>query len=107
MFSDFRRTFQPTVDEQIEQYERLLSLHNEQIGCCSTCTHYKPSQMPGFVEDHGECDLTLPYFAMKVISHKNTECLYYVENIAKIEILKQKIEKLKGEKKHVLAEEKT
>lgn len=105
MMFDFRKTFCPTVDEQIERYERLLSLHNEQIGCCSTCIHHTPSQMPGFVEDYGECDLTLPFFPMKVISRKNTECLYYEEKTAHVEMLKQKIEKLKGEK-DVLAEEK-
>lgn len=107
MLADFRKTFHPTIDEKIEQYERLLSLHNKQIGWCSTCIHYTPSQMPGFVEDYGECDINLPYFPMKVISHNNTECLYYDEETANVKMLKHEIEKLKGIKGDVLEKEKT
>lgn len=96
---DFNKIFNPTVDEQIKQYEQLLTLHNKHIGYCSTCVHYKPSQMPGFVEDYGECDLVLPSFPMKVISQKSTDCLYYKENTAQVEKLKEKIETLKKEEK--------
>lgn len=98
MMFDFRKIFSPTADEQIEQYEQLLALHNKHIGYCSACAHYKLSQMPGFVEDHGDCDLMLPCFSRKVVSQEHIDCLYYKENTAQAERLKQKIENLKKEK---------
>lgn len=92
---DFRRIFQPTADEQIGEYERLLTLYNERIGYCSTCIHYKPSQMPGFVEDYGECNLAIPLFYKKATSRKNINCLYYEKQTIFVETLKRKIEQLK------------
>lgn len=40
MRNRLREIFDPTPEEQIEMYEKLLQLHKEQIGQCSTCVHF-------------------------------------------------------------------
>ena len=60
MMVDFDRVFNPTIKEQIEDLETALRIHNEAIKkkWCSTCKHWKapPDNLPGFVENHGDCD---------------------------------------------------
>ena len=61
MFVDFDRCFHPTIEEQIEDAETALRIHKEAIikKWCSTCKHWKapPNNLPGFVENHGDCNL--------------------------------------------------
>lgn len=55
----FRRAFHPTPEEELEDLKRFVDIHNlaKSKKRCSTCTKWTPppSDLPGFVEDHGDC----------------------------------------------------
>lgn len=55
----FRRAFHPTPEEELEDLRRFVDIHNlaKSKKRCSTCTKWTPppSDLPGFVEDHGDC----------------------------------------------------
>lgn len=55
MSSKLRRIFNPTIEEQIQDYEFLLKLHTEQLGQCSTCANLIYGDMSGVVTDYGMC----------------------------------------------------
>ena len=42
MMVSFDEAFKPTIEDEIRSYEKLLELHKEQIGQCSTCIHHVP-----------------------------------------------------------------
>ena len=97
--ADFRRVFHPTVEEQIQDYELLLKLHKEQLGCCSTCANHIPSDMPGFVTDYGECSVGSSVFVEKVCGLAKTPCPLYTDNSAGVDLLTQKIERLRQKRR--------
>lgn len=99
MNNSIREIFNPTPDEQIELYEKLIGLHNEQIGQCSTCIYYVPTKMPGFVTDYGYCRAKSVIFSKKVTTHKEIGCFYYMEETNYVNNLKKLVNELKGEKK--------
>lgn len=100
MMSDFRRIFNPTAEEQIQDIDSLLNIHNNLIGLCCTCKHYKGSTMPGFVTDYGECLLKSPMFLRKVCTTAILDCPNYSENTDEVEELKKHREELlKGEER--------
>lgn len=96
MFADFRRMFFPTKEELIKDYKRIIKLHNNQIGQCSTCTHHIPTEEPGFVTDYGKCHVNSTLFLEKVCGLINVDCSYYIENIDEISKLKTELKKLEG-----------
>lgn len=97
MLADFRRVFFPTKEELIKDYERVLKLHNDQIGQCSTCVFHTPSEMPGFVTDYGDCQVNSPIFLEKVCGSKDIDCAHYAENVTTANELKLELKRLKGE----------
>ena len=100
MMSDFRRIFNPTVEEQIQDIDSFLNIHKELIGHCCTCRYYRGSTMPGFVTDCGECLLASPLFSRKVFTPEKWYCPSYLEDKVIIEELKTIREKLsKGEER--------
>ena len=92
------KIFYPSPEEEIAFYERIIELHNEQIGRCSTCVHYihTDPRLPGFVTDYGGCKLDKDIFTAKVCSIDDMECDGYIRNIEFIETIEQRIERLKG-----------
>lgn len=98
MNNSIREIFNPTPDEEIKLYKRLIDLHNEQIGQCSTCIHYIPTKMPGFVTDYGNCRAKSVIFSKKVTTHKEIGCFYYMEETNYVNNLKKLIVELKGGK---------
>ena len=93
MIASFRRTFLPTPEEQIQEYEMVLRMHTEQIGYCSTCENYISSDMPGFVTDYGNCRVDSPVFEAKVCGLKDENCPLYAEK--SVEPIKEEIERIK------------
>ena len=104
MSSKLRRIFNPTIEEQIQDYEFLLKLHTEQLGQCSTCANLIPGDMSGVVTDYGMCRKNSPLFSAKVCGREDKICSLYVEKSVKS--LEQEIDRLRrqsppeGEEKH-------
>lgn len=98
MFSDFRRIFKPTKEEQRQDLELFLKIHTDNIGKCCTCIHKIESHAPGFVTDDGSCDVKSPVFFKKVCAiEEEPECPQYEEDKEYPEMLKRKIELLDAE----------
>ena len=95
MFCDFRRVFNPTREELIDRYEMLLKLHNNQLGKCSTCTHYVGSSAPGVVIDYGSCRKCMKFFSEKACGMREIECTEYDENLDNITKIKTELDKWK------------
>ena len=93
MIASFRRTFLPTPEEQIQEYEMVLRLHAEQLGHCSTCENHISSDMAGFVTDYGSCNVDSPVFAEKVCGLREETCPLYMEE--SVEPIKEEIERIK------------
>lgn len=94
----FRRIFNPTKEEQIQDLEQLIRLHNMQIGHCSTCIHHEESRMPGFVTDYGKCKKRVRIFYKKVVdSSQHIPCKQYEEDAEYVQLLKKQIQLLKTE----------
>lgn len=93
MSSKLRRIFNPTIEEQIQDYEFLLKLHREQLGQCSTCVNLIPGDMSGVVTDYGICRINNPLFSAKVCGRTDKICSLYLEKSVKS--LEQEIEKLR------------
>lgn len=95
MFSDFRRIFKPTKEEQRQDLELFLKMHTNNIGRCCTCIHKIESHAPGFVTDDGSCDVKSPVFFKKVCAiGEEPECPQYEEDTEYPKTLKQQIELL-------------
>ena len=93
-----RDLFFSTNEQLISDYEELLQLHNNQIGRCSTCTNYIPTDAPGFVTDYGKCRLDNPDFYERVCDPGNSiTCDLYVEDKETVKTINNEIQKLKGE----------
>lgn len=95
MFSDFRRIFKPTKEEQRQDLELFLKMHTDNIGRCCTCIHKIESHAPGFVTDDGSCDVKSSVFFKKVCAiGEEPECPQYEEDTEYPKTLKQQIELL-------------
>lgn len=91
--NEVRKIFCPTIEEEISQYKKIVELHNEQIGECSTCCYYIKPCLPGFVEDRGGCMWSCDVFIDKVLHlDKRISCERYEENTKLIEEFKKRIE---------------
>lgn len=88
--------FYPTKEEQINFFEFVMMIRQDQIGCCSTCAHYSSSDMPGFVTDYGTCQVNSSIFTKKVCSQEKIECSFYSEETEIINKLNNLIAELKG-----------
>ena len=93
MSSKLRRIFNPTPEEQIQDYKFLLELHREQLGQCSTCANLITGDMSGVVTDYGICRINSPLFSAKVCGRTDKICSLYLEKSVKS--LEQEIEKLR------------
>lgn len=103
MASKLQRIFNPTIEEQIQDYEFLLKLHTEQLGQCSTCANLIPGDMSGVVTDYGMCRKNSPLFSAKVCGREDKICQLYVEKSVKF--LEHDIEKLRRQSKQEGEEE--
>lgn len=103
MSSKLRRIFNPTIEEQIQDYEFLLELHREQLGQCSTCANLIPGDMSGVVTDYGMCRKNSPLFSAKVCGREDKICSLYVEKSVKS--LEQEIERLRRRSQQPAEEE--
>lgn len=85
-----RKIFCPSTEDNIAWYERIIELHNEQFGECSTCIHHisPDPTLPGFVTDYGSCKLDIDIFEKKVCSVNKVECDWYKNNTEFIESIK-------------------
>lgn len=83
MSSKLQRIFNPTIEEQIQDYKFLLELHREQLGQCSTCANLIPGDMSGVVTDYGMCRKNSPLFSAKVCGREEKICSLYVEKSVK------------------------
>ena len=94
-----RRIFNPTKEEKIEDYERIIQIHKEHIDECCTCKYYNPppADLPGYITDYGNCELDMYFFAVKVCGLRGSRCDCYEENIEFVEHFTELIEQLKGE----------
>ena len=95
MSSKLRRIFNPTAEEQIQDYKFLLELHREQLGQCSTCANLISGDMSGVVTDYGMCRKNIPLFSAKVCGRTDKTCSLYLETSVKS--LEQEIERLRRE----------
>ena len=93
MSSKLRRIFNPTAEEQIQDYKFLLELHREQLGQCSTCANLIPGDMSGVVTDYGMCRKNSPLFSAKVCGRTDKTCSLYLETSVKS--LEQEIDRLR------------
>ena len=83
MSSKLRRIFNPTPEEQIQDYKFLLELHREQLGQCSTCANLITGDMSGVVTDYGMCRKNSPLFSAKVCGRTDKTCSLYLETSVK------------------------
>lgn len=97
MSSKLQRIFNPTIEEQIQDYELLLKLHTEQLGQCSTCANLISGDMSGVATDYGMCRKNSPLFSAKVCGREDKICSLYVEKSVKS--LEQEIERLRRQSK--------
>lgn len=103
MSSKLRRIFNPTAEEQIQDYEFLLELHREQLGQCSTCANLITGDMSGVVTDYGMCRKNSPLFSAKVCGREDKTCSLYLETSVKS--LEQEIERLRRQSQQPAEEE--
>lgn len=94
-----RRIFCPTKEEEIEDYERILQIHKNNIGECCTCIHRIPTDpyLPGFVTDYGKCMWEMFHFEDKVCRLRKIECEHYEENVKTVMLFEELIHRLKGD----------
>ena len=93
MSSKLRRIFNPTAEEQIQDYKFMLELHREQLGQCSTCANLISGDMSGVVTDYGMCRKNSSLFSAKVCGREDKICSLYVEKSVKS--LEQEIDRLR------------
>lgn len=99
MANKLRSIFSTSDEELLPLYEWVVQHHHERIGACCTCTHYIPTDMPGFVTDYGDCGVKNPVFVDKVCSEvcheldEHNECPEYVEK--PVTDLERKIDELR------------
>lgn len=79
MMVSFDKVFNPTIEDEIRSYEKLLELHKEQIGQCSTCIHYVPPVNSPIVTDYGRCQLNEPNFYDRIFD-QSIDCANYEED---------------------------
>lgn len=103
MASKLQRIFNPTIEEQIQDYEFLLKLHTEQLGQCSTCANLIHGDMSGVVTDYGMCRKNSPLFSAKVCGREDKICSLYLERPVKS--LEQEIERLRRRSQQPAEEE--
>ena len=95
MKNRIRRIFSPTSEEEIKDLNQILGIHKKQIGECSTCVHYKRSDLPGYWTDYGSCKAKSPHFLEKV-THFKVPCSSYQEDIRGVEKIKRKVKELEA-----------
>ena len=86
MIVNFDKVFKPTIEDEIRSYEKLLELHKEQIGQCSTCIHYvSPANYP-IVTDYGKCRLGDPKMFYDKIFDQSIDCAKYEEDMISVTV---------------------
>ena len=93
MKNRIRRIFSPTSEEEIKDLNQILGIQKEKIGKCSTCVHYKGSDLPGYWTDYGSCKMKSPSFLERV-THFKVSCSSYQEDIRGVEKIKHRIKEL-------------
>ena len=86
MMASFDKVFKPTIEDEIQSYEKLLELHKEQIGQCSTCIHYVPPANYPVVTDYGRCQLGDPKMFYDKIFDQSIDCTNYEEDMISVTV---------------------
>lgn len=86
MIVNFDKVFKPTIEDEIRSYEKLLELHKEQIGQCSTCIHYVPPANYPIVTDYGKCRLGDPKMFYDKILDQSIDCANYEEDTISVTV---------------------
>lgn len=95
----FNKIFNPTINEKISLYEKIIQLYKSQIGHCTTCLFYNSNTISVLTVDYGDCIKNSPIFDKKICNLTNKSCTFYQEDFSKIKIFQEKLKKLKGEEK--------
>ncbi len=99
--NSLRRIFRPTKEERLSYLKRLLQLHREQIGFCSTCVHLDPGTTFS-PDNHGECEVDEPIFARKACEIWTAEpCPQYVESTALVHEIELEIQRIQKKRRGV------
>lgn len=98
MIVNFDKVFKSTIEDEIRSYEKLLELHKEQIGQCSTCIHHIPPVNYPVVTDYGSCRLSEPNFYDRIVD-QSIDCAKYEEDTASVRSWENVLKSLKEEEK--------
>ena len=99
MMVSFDKVFKPTIEDEIRSYEKLLELHKEQIGQCSTCIHYVPPDNNPIVTDYGKCRLGDPKMFYDKIFDQSIDCTNYEEDTTSVIVWENVLTDLKEKEK--------
>ena len=99
MIVNFDKVFKPTIEDEIRSYEKLLELHKEQIGQCSTCIHYVPPVNYPVVIDYGRCRLGDPKMFYDKIFDQSIDCTNYKEDTISVMVWEKILTDLKEKEK--------
>ena len=99
MMVSFDKVFKPTVEDEIRSYEKLLELHKEQIGQCSTCIRHIPPVNYPIVTDYGRCQLGDPKMFYNKIVDQSIDCTNYKEDTISVMVWEKILTDLKEKEK--------
>lgn len=98
MMVSFDKVFKPTIEDEIRSYEKLLELHKEQIGQCSTCIHHIPPVNYPVVTDYGKCRLSESNFYDRIFD-QSIDCTNYEEDTISVMVWEKALTDLKEKEK--------
>lgn len=99
MMVSFDKVFKATVEDEIRLYEKLLELHKEQIGQCSTCIYYLSPVNSPIVTDYGRCRLGDPKMFYDKIFDQSIDCTNYEEDTISVTVWENVLTDLKEKEK--------
>ena len=99
MMVSFDKAFKSTIEDEIRSYEKLLELHKEQIGQCSTCLYYVSGVNNPIVTDYGRCRLGDPNMFYDKIFNQSIDCTKYEEDTISVLALEKILTDLKEKEK--------
>lgn len=98
MMVSFDKVFKPTIEDEIRSYEKLLELHKEQIGQCSTCVYCVSPVNNPVVTDYGSCRLSEPNFYDRIVN-QSIDCANYEEDTISVMVWEKILTDLKEKEK--------
>ena len=99
MMVSFDKVFKPIIEDEIRSYEKLLELHKEQIGQCSTCIHHIPPVDYPVVTNYGRCLLGDPKMFYYKIVEQSIDCTNYKEDTISVMVWEKILTDLKEKEK--------